>query len=263
MDTIEDDLVVMKNNINVSIIRIALEEEDIDKAQRDIKMLELSVDNSRFHLEKVEDRVDGCVSSSQSQTRLCMTNTQLMGLEIQQVQKEWREGHEGLLRKFSTTRDVINRKFVRFDEELERVVELMGQKMETLSSAHTEAMAAEEVKRTALEARVEMLEERLRDTVVLLQSFSNHLNEVEGAMVEDPDTKGEAAASSSSLDFGPTENMVAIPVPGPLVIHTLTPISDVFIPPSVCSSPSPPYVQAWEEDPVYSGVPECWAGPDA
>ena len=82
-------------------------------------------------------------------------------------------------------------------------------------------------------------------------------------MVEDSDAKGEAAASSSSLDFGPVENMVAIPVPGPSVIHTLTPIPDIFIPLSVCSSPSPLYVQAWEEDPVHSGVPEYWAGPDA
>ena len=115
----------------------------------------------------------------------------------------------------------------------------------------------------ALEMRVEMLEERLRDTVVLLHSFSDRLNKVEDVMVEDLDTEGEAAASSSSSDFGPVKNMVVIPVPGPSVIHTLTPIPDMYIPPSVCLSLSPLYVQAQEEDPIHSGVLEYWAGPDA
>ena len=164
------------------------------------------------------------------------------------------------------TGDVIDRKFVCFDDKLERVVELVGQKIEVkfeeLSSSHTEAMAAEEAKRTALEARVGELEQRLRDTAVLLCFFSNCLNKVEDVMMEESDAKGEAAASLSSLDFGPVENMVAIPVPGPSVIHTLTPIPDTYIPPSVHSSPSPLYVQAQEEDLIYSGVLEYWAGPD-
>ena len=99
--------------------------------------------------------------------------------------------------------------------------------------------------------------------VVLMSSFSDCLMEVEDAIMEESNAEGEAAASSSSLDFGPVENMVAIPVPGPSVIHTLTPIPDVYIPQSVHSSPSPPYVEAWEEDPIHSGVPEDWAGPDA
>ena len=110
---------------------------------------------------------------------------------------------------------------------------------------------------------MEELEQRLRDTVVLMSSFSDHLVEVEDAIMEDLDAEGEAAASLSSLDFGLVENMVAIPAPAPSVIHTLTPIPDTYIPPSVHSSPSPLYVQAQEEDLVHSGVPEYWAGPDA
>ena len=74
--------------------------------------------------------------------------------------------------------------------------------------------------------------------------------------MEDSDAEGEPAASSSSSDIGPVENMVVIPIPGPSVIHTLTPIPDTYIPLSVHSSPSPLYVKAWEEDPVHSGVPE-------
>ena len=115
-------------------------------------------------------------------------------------------------------------------------------------------MAAEERRRKDLETKVEELEQRLKDTVVLMSSFSDCLVEVEDTMMEDSDAEGEAAASSSLLDFGLVENMVIIPVSGPLVIHTLTPISDAFIPPSV---------QVQKEDPVHSGVPEYWAGPDA
>ena len=47
METVEDNLVVM-NDINVSIIWIALLKKDIEKAQEDIQMLESSVDNSHF-----------------------------------------------------------------------------------------------------------------------------------------------------------------------------------------------------------------------
>ena len=105
-----------------------------------------------------------------------MTNTQLMGLEVQRVQREWKKGHEDLLLKLSTTGDIIDRKLIRLDEELERVVELVGQKIEMQVG---EVMAAEEAKRTALETRVEELEQRLRDTIVLLRSFSDRLNKVE------------------------------------------------------------------------------------
>ena len=119
METMEDNLVVMKNDIDMSIIQIASLENDINTVWEDIRVLELLVDNSHLRLEKVEDRVDRCVSSAQSQTKLCMMNTWLMGLEIQRVQREWREGHEGLLRKFSTMGDIVDHKFIHMDEELE------------------------------------------------------------------------------------------------------------------------------------------------
>ena len=260
MEEVEDEILVLKMDVDVMGIRMSSTEKDVAKAQEDVRMLESSVDNSHLRLEEVEDWVDGCVSSAQSQTRLCMTNTWLMGLEIQRVQGEWRKGHEDLL-KLLTTGDVIDWKFVCLDEELERVVELVGQKVEAITLGHEEAMVAEEAKRVALEVRVEELDQRLRDTVILLQSFSNHLTEVEDVIMES-NAEGEVAASSSSSDIGLVENMMAIPIPGPLVIHTLTPVPDAYIPPSVHSSPSPLYLQAQEEDPVHSGVPEFWAGPD-
>ena len=121
----------------------------------------------------------------------------------------------------------VNRAIV---PDIERVIKLVGQK---ITMVVEEVTVIEEAKRMALEVRVEELEQRLRDTVVLLCSFSDSLNKVEDLMVEDSDVEGEAAASLSSLDFGPVENMVVIPIPGPSVIHILTPIPDVFIPPYV------------------------------
>jgi hypothetical protein len=63
--------------------------------------------------------------------------------------------------------------------------------------------------------------------------------------------------------------MVAIPVPGPSVIHTLVVIPEEFVPPilrpssAVPSTPSPEYVQALEDDPAHDGTLEYWADPVA
>jgi hypothetical protein len=80
----------------------------------------------------------------------------------------------------------------------------------------------------------------------------------------DEDAEGDTAVSTSSSEFDPVENMVAIPIPPP-VIHTLIPVevSEAFIPPSLRTTPSPPYVADCEEDPVHDGVPEYWADPGA
>jgi hypothetical protein len=75
------------------------------------------------------------------------------------------------------------------------------------------------------------------------------------------------SSSSSSLD--PVENMVAIPVPAPSIVHTLVEIPEEFVPPilrsssAVPSTPSPEYVQALEDDPAHDGIPEYWADPEA
>jgi hypothetical protein len=83
-------------------------------------------------------------------------------------------------------------------------------------------------------------------------------------MEEASDVDGEGTVVlTSSLEFDPVENMVAIPIPPPVI--TLIPIEvpEVFIPPSVRTTPSPPYVASREEDPESSGVPEFWADPEA
>jgi hypothetical protein len=75
--------------------------------------------------------------------------------------------------------------------------------------------------------------------------------------------------SSSSSNLDPIENMVAIPVPAPSIIHTLVAIPEEFIPPifrassAVLLTPSPEYVQALEDDPAHDGTPEYWVDPEA
>jgi hypothetical protein len=75
--------------------------------------------------------------------------------------------------------------------------------------------------------------------------------------------------SSSSSDLDPVENMVAIPIPAPSIVHTLVEIPEEFVPPilrpssSVLSTPSLEYVQALEDDPAHDGIPEYWVDPKA
>jgi hypothetical protein len=163
---------------------------------------------------------------------------------------------------------------------MDRIVDLVGQKinakMGKFSSDLMEAMEIEENRRKDLETKVAGLEEKLETTIAhvanlasLLLSVQSRVAEVEDAVMEDPEDDGGEVLSSSSSDLDPVENMVAIPVPGPSVIHTLVEIPEEFVPPilrpssSVPSTPSPEYVQALEEDPSSGGVPEYWADPEA
>jgi hypothetical protein len=107
------------------------------------------------------------------------------------------------------------------------------------------------------------------DTVALVLSLQGRISELEDAVMEElDDGVQDEVVSSSSSDLDPVENMVAIPVPAPSVVHTLVEIPEEFVPPilrsssSVASTPSPEYVQALEEDPSHAGVPKYWADPE-
>ena len=265
MDDVEDEMQVAKMDIDVLQIWMSLVEGKTDILKMGLWDMEMLVDNSHLHLEKVEDCMDGIIKSLWCYSQTCLANTHLLGPEIQKVQQEWRTGHEDLLLKFSANNNIINKKFVCLNEELEWVVNLVGQRINAkfgeFSADFLEAMEIEETQRKDSETKVATLEERLQDTVILLSSLNNHVIELEDSVMEEEDAEREEVASSSSSDFGPVENMVAIPVPAPSVIHTLIPVPDAYIPPSVRLLPSP-YVQAWEEDPIHSGVPEYWVNPE-
>ena len=132
-------------------------------------------------------------------------------------------------------------------------------------------------RRKDLEEKVAFLEEKITncllhqaDTVNLVLALQGRLTQVEDVVMEESEgDDAEVPSSSSSSDLDPVENMVAIPIPAPSVVHTLVELPEEFVPPilraalSVTSTPSPEYVQALEEDPASYGVPEFWADPEA
>ena len=150
-------------------------------------------------------------------------------------------------------------------------------KIREITADWMEALEIEEARRKDLEEKVAFLEEKITncllhqaDTVNLVLALQGHLTQVEDVVMEDSEEEDvEVPSSSSSSDLDPVENMVAIPIPAPSVVHTLVEIPEEFVPPilrpssSVASTPSPKYVQALEEDPASHGVPEFWADPKA
>jgi hypothetical protein len=166
---------------------------------------------------------------------------------------------------------------------LERVVDLTRQRIDRkfreFSLDFMEAMEIEENQRKDLETKVTTLEERLEHTLahmanlatlllsILLLSIQSRVSEVGDAIMEesgDGDPKGDMAVSTSLSEFDLVENMVLIPIPPP-IFHMLIPIEvpEAFIPLSLQLTPSPPYVQACEEDLSHNGVPEYWVDPEA
>ena len=165
------------------------------------------------------------------------------------------------------------------EEELDWVVSLVGEKIDArigeITSDWMEALEIEENRRKDLEGKIAFLEEKITncllhqaDMVNLVLAVQGHVSQVEDAVMEESEEEDIEVPSSSSSDIDPVENMVAILVLAPSVIHTLVEIPEEFVPPilqsslSVTLTPSPEYVQALEEDPSHAGVPEFWADPE-
>jgi hypothetical protein len=205
-----------------------------------------------------EERRSGKSTNNQREGRervrtLTVTEVQKNHMEVNHQIESWS-------RRFKCNNKIINKKFVQLDEELERVVDLIGQKIDAkmgeISGDFLEAMEIEKTCHKALEAKVMSLEEKIEvfQGLVALQNGSTislqvWIKELEDMVMEgsDEDAEGDTAVSTSSSDLDPVENMVAIPIPTPSIVHgALIPIKvlEEFIPPSLCSTPSPPYVQA-------------------
>jgi hypothetical protein len=270
----EDDMQVCKGDIDTVKIEQA-------SMARDIRMLEGAMGGTQEDLENLSGQVDSFVVSSRRSSSLCEVNARLMGAEIQRVQQETHGPIEGLFQKFEKVNSIINKKIIHQDEEMDKVVELIGQridvKMGEFSSDLMEALEIEENRRKDLEAKVAFLEEKLVSSLThmanltsLILSVQARAAKVEDAVMEESEEDGEGeVVSSSSSDAGPVENLVAIPVPAPSFIYTLVEIPEEFVPPILRSSspvlltPSPEYVQALEDDPAHNGTPEYWADPEA
>jgi hypothetical protein len=268
----EDDMNVCKNNVNT----LKLEQASMG---HDVRMLEASMGSVHEELENLGNWMDGCVAAGRRTASLVEGNARFLAM-VRSGQVEVCELAEDLNWKFVRINEVIDKKMVRQDEELDRVVGLVGEKIDAkmgeFSSNLIEALEIEENRRKDLEAKVAFLEEKpinslnhTADLVRLVVSVQSRVLELEDAVMEESEEVDQEVVSSSSSDLDPVENMVAILVPAPSIIHTLVEIPEEFIPPilrpssTVPSTPSPEYVQALEDDPAHDGTPEYWADPEA
>jgi hypothetical protein len=269
----KNDMQVCKGDID----NIRLEQASVG---RDVRMLEASMGSVHEQLEDLGNRVDGVHVANRQMASLHETHTRFITLEVLKVRQEGHSQYEGCLGKIERIGELIDKKIVHMDEELDKVVGLIGQKIDSkfgeFSCDFMEVMEIEENWRKDLEAKVAFLEEKLMDSFLHMSDLTNlvvylqsRVSEVEDAIMEESEDDGGEVASSSSSDLDPVENLVAIPVPGPSVIHTLVVIPEEFVPPilrpssAVPSTPSPEYVEAVEDDPVHDGTPEYWADPEA
>jgi chromosome segregation ATPase len=243
LEDTEDDMKVCQNDIDV----LKLEQASMG---RDIGMLEASMGSVHEQLENLGSRMDGCVAAGRRTASLVEGNARFLAT-VRSGQVEVHEMAEDLNRKFVRINELIDRKMVCQDEELDRVVGLVGDRidarMSEFSDQHMEAVATEEARRVALEAKVAFLEEKLTDSLLrssdlvnLVLTLQNRVSEIEDAVMEESEGSGHEVVSSSSSDLDPIENMVAIPVPAPSIIHTLVAIPEEFVPPVLQSSSAVP-----------------------
>jgi hypothetical protein len=268
LEDTEDNMKVCQNDVDV----LKLEQASMG---RDIRMLEASMGSAHEQLEDLGGRMDGCVAANRRTASIVEGNAHFLAT-VRSGQVEVRELAEDLNRKFARINEVIDRKMVCQDEELDRVIGLFGERMEEAAALETARRVALEEKVAFLEEKVAFLEEKLTDSLLhssdlvnLVLTLQNRVGEIEDAVMEESEGSGPEVVSSSSSDLDPIENMVAIPVPAPSIVHTLVAIPEEYIPPvlqsssAVPSTPSPEYVQVLEDDPAHGGTPEFWADPEA
>jgi chromosome segregation ATPase len=267
LEDLEDDMQICKNDVDVTRIQLS-------SVERDVRLLEGSMGNAHQGVEDLGDRVDGFVSSLRTYNNQYTTSHWALFQEMHQHQREARADHESLLDRISRTGDIIDKKFVQLDTELEKVMGLIGDKIEKevgkIATEFAEAMEVEEEWRATSESRVVGLEAKLKEALeaissltTLVVSLQGRVGELEDAVMEEAsDVDGEGTAvSTSSSEFDLVENMVAILIPPPIITLIPVEVPEAFIPPSLHTTPSPPYVESREEDPENDGVPEYWADP--
>jgi hypothetical protein len=118
----EDDMNICKNNVDT----LKLEQASMG---RDIRMLEASMGLAHEQLESLGNRIDGCVASGWRTASLVKGNARFLA-GVQRGQLEVHTLAESLNQKFVKVNDIIDKKIVRQDKELDRVVDLVGQKID-------------------------------------------------------------------------------------------------------------------------------------
>jgi hypothetical protein len=146
---------VCKNDIDIMKTQLV-------SLEGDIRMLEILMGSAHNQLEDLGDWVDGFIKSIRKASSISETNNQSLGLEIQRVQRETRGHLEGLFQKFNWVNSIINKKIIHQDEEMDKVIDLVGQKIDAkmgeFSSNLMEALEIEENRQKDLETKVSGLE---------------------------------------------------------------------------------------------------------
>jgi predicted nucleic acid-binding Zn-ribbon protein len=141
LEDVEDDMQVCNNDLDMLKIRLAA-------AEGEAHLLNESIDNAHQQLEGLDDWVDGFVSSLRTYNSQSTASHRALFQEMHQHKREACADHESLLGKLARSDDVIDKKFVQVDTELEKVVGLVGDKIEKevgkIASEFAEAMDAEE-----------------------------------------------------------------------------------------------------------------------
>jgi hypothetical protein len=203
----EDDMQVCKGDIdNVRIEQASM--------ARNIRMLEALMGSVHEQLEDLGDRVDGQHAANRRLGSLHETHARFITSEVLKVRQEGRSQYKGCLGKIERISDIIDKKIVHMDEELDKVVGLIGQKIDAkfgeFSSDFMEVMEIEENWRKDLEAKVAFLEEKLTDSFLrmsdltnLVLSLQSRVSEVEDAVMEESEDDGGEVASSLLLTWIP------------------------------------------------------------
>jgi hypothetical protein len=178
----------------------------------DIQMLEASMGSVHEQLESLGDRMDGCVATGRRTASIVKGNARFLAT-VWSGQVEVRELAEDLNRKFVQINEVIDKKMVCQDEELDRVVGLVREKIDAkfndFSDQFMEAVEVEEARRVALEEKVVSLEEKLTDSLLrssdlvnLVLTLQPRILEVEDAVMEESEGSDHTGGEGTWISVG-------------------------------------------------------------
>jgi chromosome segregation ATPase len=119
LEDVEDDMQVCKNDIDV--VRLWL-----SSVERDVRLLEGSMENAHQGIEDLGYQVNRFVSSIRTYNNQFTASHRALAQEMHQHKCEARADHESLLGKLARTDEIVDRKFVQVDTELEKVVGSCG-----------------------------------------------------------------------------------------------------------------------------------------
>jgi hypothetical protein len=140
MEDAEEDVQILKGDVDDFRIKMDLQKWDIGD-------VESSVENAHHQLGRVEDHMDGLAWSIRLNAAVAASSSWGSLGEAHRVEWELRPITEGWFGKLERCNTIIDKRFILFEEELDKVTALVGEKiqsgMEDLSSKFSEALEAE------------------------------------------------------------------------------------------------------------------------